>query len=52
MITVKVMHPDAGYNTDKENIKKLETNVHYQVYHIDMGAEPYQCFSCWYQGKF
>ena len=37
MMTVKVMHPDAGYDTDKENIKKLETGIHYQVSAIDMG---------------
>lgn len=37
MITVKVMHPDAGYEINKENIKKLQPNTHYEVYHIDMG---------------
>lgn len=37
MITVKLMHPDAGYDTDKENIKKLKVNIHYEVNHIDIG---------------
>ena len=37
MITVKLMHPDAGYDADKQNIKKLQPNTHYTVFSIDMG---------------
>lgn len=37
MITVKLMHPDAGYDVDKEKVKKLEPNKHYEVSSIDMG---------------
>ena len=37
MITVKLMHPDAGYGVDKENMKKLEPNKYYEVSNIDMG---------------
>ena len=37
MITVKVMHPDAGYDGDKERVKQLEPNTHYEVTCIDMG---------------
>lgn len=37
MITVKLMHPDAGYDADKEKVKKLQPNTHYEVSSIDMG---------------
>jgi len=37
MITVKLMHPDAGYDVDKEKVKKLQPNTHYTVSSIDMG---------------
>ena len=37
MITVKLMHPDCGYPSDRENVKKLQPNVHYPVSSIDMG---------------
>ena len=37
MITAKLMHPDAGYDADKEKVKKLQPNTHYTVSSIHMG---------------
>ena len=52
MITVKLMHPDAGYDIDKEKVKKLEVGIHYQVSSIDMGQSHTYVYLIGVDGSF
>ena len=54
MITVKLMHPDAGHEADKdkENIKKLRPNKYYEVSNIDMGQSHTYVYLANIEGAF
>lgn len=52
MITAKLMHPDAGYEAGKENVKKLEPNKYYEVSNIDMGQSHTYVYLANIEGAF